>query len=148
MIAKFSISENFWSIAAFMLALGCFCKYFNTLVFIITKIYVFPCNWVIFNYSNEFTQVVPCFLFAIQQAVSSVMNTSELQMLLLKCRSLICKHITTEDALGSIALDYPKIWTTTYEMLEEFANRQEDIETLTLTDDMRLNSHDWELVQV
>lgn len=77
-----------------------------------------------------------------------MMNTSELQMLLLKCRSLICKHITTEDALGSIALDYPKIWTTTYEMLEEFANRQEDIETLTITDDMRLNSHDWELMQV
>ncbi|XP_059477679.1 E3 SUMO-protein ligase ZBED1 [Neocloeon triangulifer] len=96
---------------------------------------------------SEWSQVIPCFLFAIQQAISSIFNTSELQMLLLKCRSLICKHITTEDALGSINLDYPKIWTTTYDLLEEFLNRQDDIEALTLTDDMRLNSHDWELIQ-
>ncbi|CAB3366863.1 Hypothetical predicted protein [Cloeon dipterum] len=110
-------------------------------------IVVASANPTLIDILTDWSQVVPCFLFAIQQAVSGILNMDEMQLLLLKCRSLICKHITTEDALGSINLEYQKIWTTTYEMLEEFINRQDDIEALTVSDDMRLNRQDWELIQ-
>jgi hypothetical protein len=90
---------------------------------------------------------IPCFLHTIQVAIAACFNLPNVEVLLWKCRTIVAKYSNAGGHLSSIQTDYAKVWTSTYELLQDFSNFKSEIETTTMSDEVKLSMYDWEILQ-
>lgn len=103
---------------------------------------------------EEWAPTVPCFLYMLQQAVSACFNLSEVESVINKCRNILSnfkvQQSFSDEQLASynIPRDYPKLWTSTYELLQEFVNNKPEIQSLTASSAEKLSPEDWNVLAV
>ncbi|XP_077276766.1 E3 SUMO-protein ligase ZBED1 isoform X1 [Temnothorax americanus] len=94
--------------------------------------------------TNRGLTVIPCLLHTLQVCAQACFDNSEVSSTLAKCRSVIGAIISHPGALatltmqeqlseldeGSILLDYPAVWISTYTMLEQMIARRNMITSI------------------
>ncbi|KAF4527733.1 hypothetical protein B566_EDAN012996 [Ephemera danica] len=98
---------------------------------------------------EEWAPVIPCFLFSLGQAVDACFKMDEVHMVISSCRNILSWfHLQrTYDGTQTVVikLDHPHLWTSTYEMLQEFSNNRDQIQSLIgENDNLRMDEEGWE----
>ncbi|XP_063988233.1 E3 SUMO-protein ligase ZBED1-like [Diachasmimorpha longicaudata] len=117
--------------------------------------------------SSRGLTVVPCLLNTLQVCAQACFETPEVAVILNKCRTIIGSIANNNAALATMtmqeqlleleenlmAMDYPKIWTSTYTMLEQMIMRSNIITSIFETvegfdhEAVELTNDQWKIMQ-